>query len=78
MSPTLHPRLEPVRETILKRNPGEAEFHQAVDEVLMSLGPVLERRPDYVEASIIERLAEPERQIIFRAPRRRPRRGPYR
>ncbi|QNK52662.1 NADP-specific glutamate dehydrogenase [Dermacoccus sp. PAMC28757] len=68
MSPTLHPRLEPVRETILKRNPGEAEFHQAVDEVLMSLGPVLERRPDYVEASIIERLAEPERQIIFRVP----------
>ncbi|MBE7372704.1 NADP-specific glutamate dehydrogenase [Dermacoccus barathri] len=68
MSPTLHPRLEPVRETILKRNPGEAEFHQAVDEVLTSLGPVLERRPDYVEASIIERLAEPERQIIFRVP----------
>ena len=68
MSPTLHPRLEPVRETILKRNPGEAEFHQAVDDVLMSLGPVLERRPDYVEASIIERLAEPERQIIFRVP----------
>ncbi|MCT1986118.1 NADP-specific glutamate dehydrogenase [Dermacoccus abyssi] len=64
----MHPRLEPVRETILKRNPGEAEFHQAVDEVLMSLGPVLERRPDYVEASIIERLAEPERQIIFRVP----------
>lgn len=68
MAPNLHPRLEPVRETILKRNPGEAEFHQAVDEVLTSLGPVLERRPDYVEASIIERLAEPERQIIFRVP----------
>ncbi|WP_286961719.1 Glu/Leu/Phe/Val dehydrogenase dimerization domain-containing protein, partial [Arsenicicoccus sp. UBA2120] len=61
-------RLETVRETILRRNPGEVEFHQAVDEVLVSLGPVLERRPDYVDASILERLAEPERQIIFRVP----------
>ncbi|AKT50430.1 NADP-specific glutamate dehydrogenase [Arsenicicoccus sp. oral taxon 190] len=64
----LHPRLDKVRATILRRNPGEAEFHQVVDEVLDSLGPVLERRPDYVDASILERLAEPERQIIFRVP----------
>ena len=64
----LEPQLETVRETILRRNPGEAEFHQAVDEVLASLGPLLKRRPDYVESSIIERLAEPERQIIFRVP----------
>ncbi|WP_019285082.1 MULTISPECIES: NADP-specific glutamate dehydrogenase [Arsenicicoccus] len=67
-APQLPSRLETVRETILRRNPGEVEFHQAVDEVLVSLGPVLERRPDYVDASILERLAEPERQIIFRVP----------
>ena len=68
MPERLEPQLETVRETILRRNPGEAEFHQAVDEVLASLGPLLKRRPDYVESSIIERLAEPERQIIFRVP----------
>ncbi|TJZ94687.1 NADP-specific glutamate dehydrogenase [Dermacoccus nishinomiyaensis] len=68
MPVVLEPQLNKVRETILRRNPGEAEFHQAVDEVLASLGPLLKRRPDYVESSIIERLAEPERQIIFRVP----------
>ena len=68
MPERLEPQLETVRKTILRRNPGEAEFHQAVDEVLASLGPLLKRRPDYVESSIIERLAEPERQIIFRVP----------
>lgn len=62
----LHGLLDPVYETVLRRNPGEAEFHQAVYEVLQSLGPVVARTPDYVE--IIERLCEPERQIIFRVP----------
>ncbi|HBR31611.1 MAG TPA: NADP-specific glutamate dehydrogenase, partial [Clostridiales bacterium] len=49
-------------------NAGEPEFIQAVTEVLESLLPVIESRPDFVEAGIIERIAEPERQIIFRVP----------
>ncbi|MCD8096213.1 MAG: NADP-specific glutamate dehydrogenase [Ruminococcus sp.] len=49
-----------------KRNPGEKEFLQAVREVLESLEPVVERRPDIVEAGVIDRIVEPERQIIFR------------
>ncbi len=53
---------------VLRRNPGETEFHQAVKEVLDSLVPVLDRRPEYVRAGIIDRLVEPERQIIFRIP----------
>ncbi|GLZ11535.1 glutamate dehydrogenase [Actinomadura sp. NBRC 104425] len=53
---------------ILRRNPGEPEFHQAVKEVLETLAPVLERRPELIDAKIIERITEPERQIIFRVP----------
>ncbi|WP_185995811.1 NADP-specific glutamate dehydrogenase [Nocardioides campestrisoli] len=65
---SLHPSLQPVYAEVLHRNPGEMEFHQAVHEVLESLTPVVRRRPEYVEASIIERICEPERQIIFRVP----------
>ncbi|SEF79490.1 glutamate dehydrogenase (NADP) [Caloramator fervidus] len=57
-----------VFEQVIKRNPNEPEFHQAVKEVLDSLVPVLERRPEYIEAGIVERIVEPERQIIFRVP----------
>jgi glutamate dehydrogenase (NADP+) len=57
-----------VLETVKKRNPGEPEFIQAVTEVLETLQPVVEKRPDLVEAGVIERLVEPERQIIFRVP----------
>jgi glutamate dehydrogenase (NADP+) len=57
-----------VYEQVLKRNPGEVEFHQAIKEVLDSLGPVLEKHPEYVDAKILERIVEPERQIIFRVP----------
>ncbi len=64
----LNPALVPVFETVLRRNPGEAEFHQAVHEVLLSLGPVVAKRPEYTQASVIERICEPERQIIFRVP----------
>ncbi len=53
---------------VLRRNPGETEFHQAVREVLASLGPVVAKRSEYAEGAIIERLCEPERQIIFRVP----------
>ena len=55
-------------EQVLSRNPGEVEFHQAVKEVLDSLGPVLEKHPEYVEAKIVDRIVEPERQIMFRVP----------
>ncbi|MBQ9756138.1 MAG: NADP-specific glutamate dehydrogenase, partial [Clostridia bacterium] len=51
-----------------KRNPGEPEFIQAVTEVLSTLEPVIDQRPDLVEAGVLERLVEPERQIIFRVP----------
>ena len=61
-------QLEHAYEEILRRNPGEGEFHQAVREVFESLGPVLRKHPRYVDAAVLERLCEPERQIIFRVP----------
>ncbi|SNR89051.1 glutamate dehydrogenase (NADP+) [Blastococcus mobilis] len=53
---------------VLRRNPGETEFHQAVREVLESLAVVLGRHSEYAEMKTIERICEPERQIIFRVP----------
>jgi len=61
-------RLESVYGDVIRRNPGEPEFHQAVLEVFDSLGPVLDRNPEYTEAAVLARLCEPERQIIFRVP----------
>jgi glutamate dehydrogenase (NADP+) len=61
-------KLEQIYQDILKRNPGEVEFHQAVREVLESVAPALARHPEFRERKIIERIAEPERQIIFRVP----------
>ncbi len=60
--------LEPVFEQVLRRNPGEGEFHQAVREVFDSLGPVITKNPEYGDAAVLERICEPERQIIFRVP----------
>ncbi len=60
--------LNGVLETVKKRNANEPEFIQAVTEVLESLEPVIEKRPDLVEAGVLDRLVEPERQIIFRVP----------
>lgn len=57
-----------IYEQVRTRNAGEPEFHQAASEVFESLQIVLERRPDYADAGLIERLCEPERQIIFRVP----------
>ena len=51
-----------------RRNPGESEFHQTVREVLESIEPVIEKRPEYIKAGVIERLVEPERIIKFRVP----------
>ncbi len=60
--------IESISEEIVEKNPGEPEFHQAVREVVNSLGPVLEKHPEFVEEKIIQRLCEPDRQIIFRVP----------
>lgn len=53
---------------IVDRNPGEPEFHQSLHEVLETLAPVLNKHPKYRQEKILERLCEPERQIIFRVP----------
>ncbi|SCI20493.1 MULTISPECIES: NADP-specific glutamate dehydrogenase [unclassified Romboutsia] len=53
---------------VKERNKGDEEFHQAVEEVIKSLEPVLVKHPEYMEESILERIVEPERQIIFRVP----------
>lgn len=60
--------LKNVYETVCKRNAGEPEFLQAVKEVLESFEPVMERRPDLIEAGVVDRLVEPERFIQFRVP----------
>lgn len=57
-----------VIEKVKERNKGDEEFHQAVEEVLKSLEPVLAKHPEYIEERILERLVEPERQIMFRVP----------
>src|SRR3546814_9286028 len=66
--PKIDEKLRPVCEDVLRRNAGEVEFHQAVEEVLESLGCVIAKHPDYMSRALIERLCEPERQIIFRVP----------
>jgi len=55
-----------VLEVVARRNAGEPEFLQAAREVLESLGPVIERHPKYRDGHILERIVEPERQILFR------------
>ena len=55
-------------ETVKKRNSGETEFIQAVTEVLQSIEPVVEQRPDYIESGVLDRIVEPERFISFRVP----------
>ncbi|NKF30729.1 glutamate dehydrogenase, partial [Pseudomonas sp. BGM005] len=70
-SAAFHPLAEsvqPVFDTVLHRSPNEPEFQQAVHEVLNSIAPVLARNPQFVDGGILERLVEPERQILFRVP----------
>lgn len=64
----LDEKLYPIFDTVLRRNAGETEFHQAVEEVLSCLGPVIAKHPEYTDKALIERICEPERQIIFRVP----------
>ena len=58
--------VESICEEVIGRNPGEPEFHQAVREVVGSFAPVLDRHPELVEEKVIERICEPDRQILFR------------
>ncbi len=60
--------IDRVMQTVIDRNPGEAEFHQAAREVLTSLAPVVERHPEYEKNALLERIIEPERMITFRVP----------
>jgi glutamate dehydrogenase (NADP+) len=61
-------KLQPILAEVIRRNAGEPEFHQAVHEVLESLGRVAAKHPHFLEHALIERICEPERQIIFRIP----------
>ncbi|MGY6501460.1 MAG: NADP-specific glutamate dehydrogenase [Acidimicrobiales bacterium] len=61
-------KLEAVYDEVLRRNPGEDEFHQAVREVVDCLGPAIAKHPEFARRKIIQRICEPERQIIFRVP----------
>ncbi|WP_127144597.1 NADP-specific glutamate dehydrogenase [Pelagibacterium montanilacus] len=60
--------LGPIYSQVVHRNPGESEYHQAVKEVFDSLGRVIAKQPHYGQSALIERLCEPERQVIFRVP----------
>ena len=63
-----NPYLQEVMEKVVKRNPAEPEFHQAVKEVLESLEPVVEKYPEFIESGVIDSIVEPERIIKFRVP----------
>ena len=61
-------KIEEFMDLVVRRNPGEVEFHQAVREVVESVMPFIEKNPKYQKAKILERMIEPERTIIFRVP----------
>jgi len=60
--------VEAFMEDIIAKNPGEKEFHQAVQEVAESIMPFVQKNPKYKKAKILERIAEPERVVLFRVP----------
>lgn len=60
--------IDNVLEQVIAKNPAQPEFHQAVDEVLNSLRPVIEANPKYQKSGLLERIVEPERQLMFRVP----------
>ena len=60
--------MNPIMERIKIRDPGEKEFHQAVQEVIENVQPVLDRNPQYRQDAVLERIVEPERVIMFRVP----------
>ncbi|MFC4307217.1 NADP-specific glutamate dehydrogenase [Cohnella boryungensis] len=60
--------VQSVYESVIKRNPHENEFHQAVKEILDSLTPVFAKHPKYMKLGVLERIVEPERVVYFRVP----------
>jgi glutamate dehydrogenase (NADP+) len=60
--------VDSIMETVVARNPGEVEFHQAVQEVAESIAPVIDKHPEFAKAKVFERIVEPERQLMFRVP----------
>ncbi len=64
----LAPSLRPQYQAVLDRNGDQPEFQQAVYEVLLSLEPLAKRKPEYSELAVLDRMVEPERQIMFRVP----------
>ncbi|MFW9854414.1 MAG: NADP-specific glutamate dehydrogenase [Candidatus Thorarchaeota archaeon] len=60
--------IEHIYEKVVEKNPGEKEFHQAVKEVLESLQPAIDKHPEFVKNKMLERMVEPERQLMFRVP----------
>ena len=66
MSDILNVKVNEFMAKLIAKNPGESEFHQAVQEVVESLMPFIEANPKYKVAKILDRLAEPERVIMFR------------
>ncbi len=61
-------KIKDFMDKVIEKNPGEKEFHQAVQEVVETLMPFIEKNPKYKKAKILERIVEPERVIIFRVP----------
>ena len=66
MADILNVKVNEFMAKVIAKNPGESEFHQAVKEVVESLMPFIDANPKYKEAKILERMAEPERVIMFR------------
>ncbi|NOZ46164.1 MAG: NADP-specific glutamate dehydrogenase [Chlorobi bacterium] len=64
----MNPKVEQFMAQVIAKNPGESEFHQAVQEVVESIIPFVEENPKYKHAKVLERLAEPERVFLFRVP----------
>ncbi len=64
----INSRINEIYEQVVRRNPHENEFHQAVHEVLETLEPVLAQHPEYLDYKVVERICEPERQLMFRVP----------
>ena len=64
----MHPHVAALMASVKASNPSQPEFYQAVEEVVESLAPVLDKHPEYRSAKILERIVEPERVIMFRVP----------
>lgn len=64
----MYASIEQFMQNVIAKNPGEPEFHQAVEEVVESIWPIIQKNPRYMAANILDRIIEPERIIMFRVP----------